>query len=272
LLLVERLSSPGSEERWLALGRTSKGLRPGVSVMVGEGDLEIRIDKRGQAGYLEMTLRAKEPIAALLNRCGRTPLPPYIRREPTAADAQRYQTVYADKEGAVAAPTAGLHFSESLLSQLRALGHQLVYLTLHVGPGTFSPVRSETVEAHPMHEEQYDLPATTAEAITRAKREGRQVLAVGTTVVRALESAAGANGELRAGPGRTNLLIYPPYSFRIVDALMTNFHLPRSTLLALVMSFAGIDLTRAAYAEAVAGNYRFFSYGDAMLVQGKAPR
>jgi S-adenosylmethionine:tRNA ribosyltransferase-isomerase len=165
----------------------------------------------------------------------------------------------------VAAPTAGLHLSQRLLDDLRAQGHELAYLTLHVGPGTFTPVRVPRIEDHPMHREHYYVPEATVEAIDRARREGRPVLAVGTTVVRALESAYRPSG-LMPGAGQTSLLIYPPYRFQVVGALLTNFHLPRSTLLALVMAFAGSDLTRRAYAAAVATSYRFFSYGDAMLI------
>jgi S-adenosylmethionine:tRNA ribosyltransferase-isomerase len=272
LLLVERLSGGGVEERWLALGRTSKGLRPGVTIEIETARLQITVGERAkEAGHIEVTLRADEPIEDVLARCGRVPLPPYIRREPDGGDTERYQTVYASKPGAVAAPTAGLHLSQRLLDELAARGHQLAYLTLHVGPGTFAPIRGDWLETHHMHEERYDLPEHTVEAVARAKREGRQILAVGTTVVRALESATGPNGQLLPGCRQTSLLIYPPYHFRSVDALLTNFHLPRSTLLALVMAFAGTDLVRRSYAAAVRAGYRFFSYGDAMLVQGKAP-
>lgn len=271
LLLVERLSGSGMEERWLALGKTSKGLRPGVAIEVEAAPLQILVGERSQeAGYIEVILRANEPIEDALARCGRVPLPPYIRREPEHDDAERYQTVYANKVGAVAAPTAGLHLSRRLLDELTAAGHQLAYLTLHVGPGTFAPIRSDSLETHPMHQERYDLSEQTADAVARAKREGRQILAVGTTVVRALESATDERGQLRPGCRQTSLLIYPPYRFRSVDALLTNFHLPRSTLLALVMAFTGTDLVRRCYRAAVDARYRFFSYGDAMLVQGKS--
>ena len=203
------------------------------------------------------------------------PLPPYIARAPDAHDAERYQTVYAAHAGAVAAPTAGLHFTPALLERLRAAGHTLAYVTLHVGPGTFAPLRSDDLDAHVMHEERYVIPEATATAIADARATGRCVLAVGTTVMRALESAAAlgsdgsqssGHGGLRAGEGRTALFIRPPYSFRATTALLTNFHLPRSTLLALVMAFGGVEPVRGAYAEAVARGYRFFSYGDAMLL------
>jgi S-adenosylmethionine:tRNA ribosyltransferase-isomerase len=196
------------------------------------------------------------------------PLPPYIRRADEPSDAARYQTVFAAQPGAVAAPTAGLHLSEALLAALRARGHELASVTLHVGPGTFAPLRAEVLSEHTMHEERYAIPEATALAIARAKREGRPVLAIGTTVVRTLEAAAAASGDdtVHASTGRTNIFIYPPYRFRVVDALLTNFHLPRSTLLALVMAFGGIEPVRHAYAQAVAARYRFFSYGDAMLL------
>jgi S-adenosylmethionine:tRNA ribosyltransferase-isomerase len=267
LLLVERLGQSGFEERWLALGRTSKGLRKGVILEVGSDELEITIAARREGGYVETILRAREPIERVLARLGRVPLPPYIRREPDDNDAERYQTVYANQQGAVAAPTAGLHLSRRLLDALATGGHQLAYLTLHVGPGTFAPIRADFLAMHPMHQERYHLPEQTVQAIAHAKREGRQVLAVGTTVVRVLESAVDKNGLPQPGSRQTSLLIYPPYEFRVVDALLTNFHLPRSTLLALVMAFAGKELVRRAYAAAVETGYRFFSYGDAMLIQ-----
>jgi S-adenosylmethionine:tRNA ribosyltransferase-isomerase len=203
---------------------------------------------------------------AAIERAGEVPLPPYIRREVAEADAERYQTVYATHPGAVAAPTAGLHFSAELLQALEARGHHFARVTLHVGPGTFRPVKAERLEDHPMHDERCEVPEATAAAIAEAKRCGRQVLAVGTTVVRTLESAASEDGVVAPGARRTRLFIHPPYRFRVVDALLTNFHLPRSTLLALVMAFGGIEPTRRAYAEAVAARYRFFSYGDAMLI------
>jgi S-adenosylmethionine:tRNA ribosyltransferase-isomerase len=194
------------------------------------------------------------------------PLPPYIRRDPLAADRERYQTVYATREGAVAAPTAGLHLTERLIGELDAKGSILERVTLHVGPGTFAPVRAERLDDHEMHSERWEVSESTAQAIARERANGRPVLAVGTTVVRTLESAADDDGVVRAGSGETRLFIRSPYAFRAVGALLTNFHLPRSTLLALVMAFGGVANVRAAYAEAVRERYRFFSYGDAMLI------
>ncbi len=206
-------------------------------------------------------------VAEVLQRCGEIPLPPYIEREegPTDEDRERYQTVYAAEPGSVAAPTAGLHFTETLLAGVRAAGHEFAAVTLHVGPGTFTPVRG-SVESHRMEEESFSIAETTASRIAGAKSEGRPVVAVGTTAVRALESAA-CPGGVRAGSGASSLFIRPGHRFAVVDCLVTNFHLPGSTLLALVMALAGRDLVRRAYEEAVANRYRFYSYGDAMLIR-----
>lgn len=272
LLLVERLGPAGRQERWLALGRASKGLRAGTSLAVDDPELSIRIDAVRGGGEVEVLLHAASGVAAALARVGLLPLPPYIRRAPEVLDQSRYQTVFAAHEGAVAAPTAGLHLSETLLAELRARGHELAFVTLHVGPGTFAPLRAESLAEHTMHEERYVVPESTASAIERAKREGRPVLSVGTTVVRTLEAAADEHGVVVPREGRTSIFIYPPYRFRVVDALLTNFHLPRSTLLALVMAFGGVDAVRHAYAQAVAARYRFFSYGDAMLITSAAAR
>lgn len=264
LLLIERLTQPGAVERWLALG---KGLRVGAEIAFAEGALRAVVCGRRAPGF-EVELTAATSVSDALQASGRIPLPPYIRREPDVLDKERYQTVFAEHEGAIAAPTAGLHLSERLLTQLKARGHELAFITLHVGPGTFAPVRDDDLSMHPMHAERYFVPEATVEAITRAKRDGRQILAVGTTVVRALEAASDVQGQLKPGPGSTSLFIYPPYRFRVVDALMTNFHLPRSTLLALCMAFGGIDPVRNAYQSAIAKGYRFYSYGDAMLIGG----
>jgi S-adenosylmethionine:tRNA ribosyltransferase-isomerase len=209
---------------------------------------------------------ARKTLAALLDAAGRVPLPPYISREPDRADKERYQTVYARTLGAVAAPTAGLHFTPRLLDELVERGIQIAPLTLDVGPGTFLPVREDEVARHRMHSETFFIPEATAIAVNRAKAECRRVVAVGTTVVRALESATTRDGAVRAGAGETSLFIQPGYVFRQVDALVTNFHLPRSTLLILVSAFAGRERVLAAYEEAVRHGYRFFSYGDAMLI------
>jgi S-adenosylmethionine:tRNA ribosyltransferase-isomerase len=267
LLLVERLSDAGACERWLAMGRASKGLRAGEQIAFEDAALTATI-VGPRDGSLEVELRGEPDVSTCVQRSGQIPLPPYIRRAPAPEDSERYQTVYAAHEGAVAAPTAGLHLSERLLAELRALGHEIAYVTLHVGPGTFAPLRSADVAGHAMHAERYTIPAATAEAVRLARERGKQVLAVGTTVVRALEAAAGEGGTLRAGSGRTALFIYPPYEFKVVDALLTNFHLPRSTLLALVMAFGGVQAVRRAYRSAVEERYRFYSYGDAMLLGG----
>jgi S-adenosylmethionine:tRNA ribosyltransferase-isomerase len=209
----------------------------------------------------------QEDFTALLERLGEVPLPPYIKRQTggRVEDRERYQTVYARHPGAVAAPTAGLHFTEELLADLRGRGIETVFLTLHVGAGTFQPIRVEQIETHKMEEEEYELSEGVAQRINAAKSAGRKIIAVGTTTTRALESAGTPYGKLQAGRHRTSLFIYPGYRFRVIDGLITNFHLPRSTLLLLVSAFAGRELILKAYAEAVAQRYRFYSYGDAML-------
>jgi S-adenosylmethionine:tRNA ribosyltransferase-isomerase len=267
-LLVEKLAGAAGEH-WLALGQTHKGVREGM-LLVSEGErLSAKVlELRGGGEVVLELIAAGGDVASTLEIIGSVPLPPYIRRAPQAADLTRYQTVFARQAGAVAAPTAGLHLSEQLLSQLQAAGHELAYVTLHVGPGTFAPLRAADLRQHVMHSEQFVIPDETAAAIARAKAAGRPVVAVGTTVVRTLEANA-ADGGVRAGAGRTAIFIYPPYQVRVIDALLTNFHLPRSTLLALVMAFAGEATARAAYTEAVAQRYRFFSYGDAMLIRGE---
>jgi S-adenosylmethionine:tRNA ribosyltransferase-isomerase len=262
-------TAPGSE-RWSALGQTHKGIRPGMPLSSADGSLTAQVLELPGGGELVLELSAREgSVAEALERVGQLPLPPYIRRAPDAADRTRYQTVFAAHAGAVAAPTAGLHLSEALLAELTGRGHELAYVTLHVGPGTFAPLRAADLREHRMHAERYSVPEATADAIARARASGRPVVAVGTTVVRTLEaSAAESGGEVRPGAGKTAIFIYPPYRFRVIDALLTNFHLPRSTLLALVMAFAGRDVALAAYRAAVAERYRFFSYGDAMLIRG----
>jgi S-adenosylmethionine:tRNA ribosyltransferase-isomerase len=271
LLLVERLGAEGPSERWVALARPKKRLGEGTVVRVGEGAMTATVAAHREGGEVEVVLDAGgAPIMDVLERVGRVPLPPYIRREAGAEDRDRYQTVYADTPGAVAAPTAGLHLSERLLEELRARGHRLARVTLHVGPGTFQPVQGDDLKGHAMHAERYVVSEEAAQAIRDARAEGRPVVAVGTTVVRTLESSVGDDDAVRAGAGSTRLFIRPPYRFRVVDALLTNFHLPRSTLLALVMAFGGIEPVRRAYAEAVRERYRFYSYGDAMLIRGGA--
>jgi S-adenosylmethionine:tRNA ribosyltransferase-isomerase len=264
LLLVERLQDGHSAQRWLCMGRPLKSLRGTLRV----GALELELGARQGEALIEVTLRAPD-VEAALEEAGQMPLPPYIARQPAQADRERYQTVFARAPGAVAAPTAGLHFGDELLQALERAGHQRAFVTLHVGPGTFAPLSVDDLREHPMHHEHYEISAETADAIARARREGRPVVAVGTTVVRTLEASLRKHGVVTAGRDATNLFLYPPTEIRAIDSLVTNFHLPRSTLLALVMAFAGIEPTRHAYRAAVQGAYRFFSYGDAMLIRGQ---
>jgi len=269
-LLLLRKSADG-RERWLAMGRSSKGLREGMELTMGDGKLIARVTRLLDRGQVEVELQGEGDIDALIERVGQMPLPPYIRRAAESADRTRYQTVYARSAGAVAAPTAGLHFTESSLDALEEAGHRISYVTLHVGPGTFQPVQTKSLDEHEMHEEAYEVPEATAAALALALAEHRPIVAVGTTVVRTLESSVDAEGNPCAGIGTARLFIRPPYRFQLVDHLVTNFHLPRSTLLALVMAFAGVDLTRRAYREAAARRYRFYSYGDAMLIRRGLP-
>jgi S-adenosylmethionine:tRNA ribosyltransferase-isomerase len=269
-------------ERWRAMGRASKPLRPGGRIQVrgeaeGAPSLEVRIEGKGRAGddgLLEVLLVGEPgtPIVAALEALGHMPLPPYMHRADEASDRERYQTVFARVPGAVAAPTAGLHLSEALLARLRDRGIIEASVTLHVGLGTFQPVTADDLDHHPMHSEAFTVPAATVRAIAEARERGAPVVAVGTTVVRALESAADPErpGHALAREGETRLLIQPGYAFRVVDRLITNFHLPASTLLALVSAFAGRERVLAAYQAAIDARYRFYSYGDAMLIQSRA--
>lgn len=248
---------------WAALTTRMAKLTPGKRLVLPEGlDIEVaeaRPDER-------VFSFSREIDDDYLERNGHLPLPPYIRREDVPADAERYQTVYARERGSSAAPTAGLHFTEEILAGLREAGVELRFVTLHVGLGTFLPVRAESIEDHRMHREEYSIPAATADAVNAAKRDGRPVVAVGTTSVRTLESAWTDEG-LPAASGSTSIFIYPGYRFKAVDMMFTNFHTPESTLLMLVSAFAGRERILAAYAEAVRERYRFFSYGDAMLIR-----
>ena len=263
--LVERVLD---HERVLAQLRASKPPRAGSRLEFANGAGNVNaaevIGRHDQ--FFELRFIDCDDVFVWLERAGSTPLPPYINHSPVDDDDERYQTVYARVPGAVAAPTAGLHFDGTLLAALAARGAELAYLTLHVGAGTFQPLRNENLAEHHMHGECYSLPQATVNAIAAARHAGKRVLAVGTTSLRALESAA-ADGELRAGDGETHLFITPGYRFRIVDRLLTNFHLPRSTLLMLVSAFAGMDNIRRAYQYAIEQRYRFFSYGDAMLIE-----
>jgi S-adenosylmethionine:tRNA ribosyltransferase-isomerase len=262
--LVERVLPP---RRALAMLRASNSPRPGARIRFGDGGGATVVERRDEFFVLEFD----DDVGQVLERCGQLPLPPYIERPATDDDAARYQTVYARVPGAVAAPTAGLHFDAPMLDRLARMGVQVAHVTLHVGAGTFQPVRVDNVEDHVMHSERYEIPEATAAAIAQAQARGGAVTAVGTTSLRALESAAGTGG-VTAGTGETRLFIRPGYRFRVVDRLLTNFHLPRSTLLMLVSSFAGLENVRAAYRHAVQERYRFFSYGDAMLVERASQR
>ncbi len=273
--LFEREIEPGA---WQVLLEGSRRLRIGEELTI-EADasrtVSMRLEERLDLGRWRVSIEPEGPAEQILERIGRTPLPPYIRRtedQATTRDAEdrkRYQTVYARRPGAIAAPTAGLHLSESLLKQLADVGVETTFVTLHIGTGTFAPIRSERIADHTMHDEWFDFLHDSAQAVNACKARGGRVIAVGTSAVRVLESAARRaenGGSLCAGAGFTNLFIYPPYSFAVVDALLTNFHLPGSTLLALVMAFAGVDPLRKAYQHAIDRRYRFYSYGDAMLI------
>lgn len=258
------LLHPLGDERWLALGKPGSALRPGRRIRLAP-DVEIETVAVREDGYREVRFVGL-PADETIRRFGRLPLPPYIAREPIAADERRYQTVYAEREGSVAAPTAGLHFTPALLAALSARGVLTARIDLEVGPGTFKPVEVDDPADHPMHPESFEIPAEATRAIAELRARGGKLWAVGTTVVRALESAALPDGTVAAGRQETRLLITPGYSFRVVDRLLTNFHLPRSTLLMLVAAFGGYQRIMAAYRHAAAARYRFYSYGDAMII------
>jgi S-adenosylmethionine:tRNA ribosyltransferase-isomerase len=261
-VFVERIVA---EREALALVRAGHPLKAGRRLILGDG---VEAEVLGRDDDL-FRVRFAEPVAQLLERCGQMPLPPYIRHAPEAQDVERYQTVFAEKPGAVAAPTAGLHFDRATLDKIAARGTAIARITLHVGAGTFQPIRGDAVEGHRMHFERYAVPADAVETIEAARARGGRVLAVGTTVLRALESAA-REGGLRAVSGETDLFVAPGFEFRVVDRLLTNFHLPRSSLLVLAAAFAGLESIRRAYAHAIAARYRFYSYGDAMLIERPA--
>jgi S-adenosylmethionine:tRNA ribosyltransferase-isomerase len=260
-ILVERLLST---RQALAFVRASKTPKAGSHIRLADGpELEVL----GRHGDLfQLQCREAETFLDILEAHGKLPLPPYIERAAGALDESRYQTVYASEPGAVAAPTAGLHFDEAMLARLDAMGVARATVTLHVGAGTFQPVRVDNIAEHQMHSERFTVPEQTVARINAAREQGRRVMAVGTTSLRALESAA-RHGPLAAGAAETDLFITPGYRFRVVDRLLTNFHLPRSTLLMLVSAFGGHEALRAAYRHAVAQRYRFFTYGDAMLIE-----
>jgi S-adenosylmethionine:tRNA ribosyltransferase-isomerase len=305
VLLTRRL--PGEELLWEALVRPGRKIMPGERLYFGEPEvghaatdaaptagalLEAEVLTRGEFGERTLRFLPVPDFFARLERLGHIPLPPYIDREDTAEDRERYQTVFAREAGSVAAPTAGLHFTEEILQRIRERGVETASVTLHVGLGTFAPIRTEVVEEHKIHTEWYRISGETAEKIARAKREGRRVVAVGTTTVRTLEYAAGGGAErqaqeqgqlphtsqqracmghpvISAHSGEADIFIYPGYRFRLVDAMLTNFHLPKSTLLMLVSAFAGRERVLEAYRHAVRERYRFFSYGDCMFIENE---
>lgn len=262
--------SEGDPRHWEALVRPGSKLKPGRRVVVAAGELEVVVEEGRPDGIRVVRVESSLPVDAALECFGHIPLPPYLEREEKPMDRVRYQTVFARTPGSVAAPTAGLHFTEALLARIEAMGVETARVLLHVGPGTFRPVESERVEDHVMHRELWEVPAPAAEAVVRARDRGGRVWAVGTTVVRTLESAA-AEGKVVPGRGETRLFIRPGYRFRVVEGLITNFHLPRSTLLMLVAALAGHGRTLDAYSEAIREGYRFYSYGDAMVVPPASP-
>ncbi|MBC7963636.1 MAG: tRNA preQ1(34) S-adenosylmethionine ribosyltransferase-isomerase QueA, partial [Steroidobacteraceae bacterium] len=259
------LRRAGDSQRWECLLRSSKKFRDGQQILLESGMTAVVLSRCGQSNWL-IEFSGPEPFDAWLDREGHIPLPPYLQREDCDDDRERYQTVVARTPGAVAAPTAGLHFTPELLALLAAKGVQTSFVTLHTGLGTFQPVRVEHVEDHQIHKEFYCIPPETVDAVNRTKSGGGRVIAVGTTTARTLEYSAGVTGEVAAGDGEADIFIYPGYKFKVVDALITNFHLPESTLLMLVSALAGREFVLHAYRTAVARGFRFYSYGDAMFI------
>lgn len=262
-ILIERIIDA---HQAIAHVRASKAPKPGTMIELDQG-FGCEVTGR-EEDLFRVIFHSDCPLHQLLDRIGHMPLPPYITREDNAEDQNRYQTVFARQSGAVAAPTAGLHFDQSMMDLIKAKGIETAFVTLHVGSGTFQPVRVENLDEHQMHHEYFEVPDSTVAAVEKARERGGRVVAIGTTAVRALESAS-ANGKLEASFGDTNLFITPGYRFRSVDVLLTNFHLPESTLLMLVSAFAGHELIMKVYQHAIEQSYRFFSYGDAMLIHGK---
>lgn len=265
VLLLKRLDKDQGSNTWECLVKPGKKARRGTRLIFGNGELKGTVTDVAEDGNRRIRFEFEGIFEEILDRLGQMPLPPYITHE--LKDKERYQTVYARYDGSAAAPTAGLHFTEELLDELKAKGVSVAEITLHVGLGTFRPVKADKVEEHHMHSEFYRVDAEAAELINRAKSSGRRVVAVGTTSCRTLESAAGEDGSLSPCSGWTDIFIYPGYRFKIVDALITNFHLPKSTLVMLVSALAGRDSVLNAYREAVKERYRFFSFGDAMLIE-----
>jgi S-adenosylmethionine:tRNA ribosyltransferase-isomerase len=267
VLLVRQVGA----DRWETLVRPGRKVPVGERLLFGEGELEGVVEGRGDFGLRIVRFTSRNGFRHALDHLGHIPLPPYIHRADEPSDRERYQTVFAREGSAVAAPTAGLHFTPEIIARIRARGIEIAEVTLDVGLGTFEPVRTERLEDHPIHAEAYEIPEATAAALSRARREHRPVLAIGTTVVRALEDAASKNeghgDPLAAGKFEAEIFLYPGKAFRVVDQLLTNFHLPRSSLLALVAAFAGRENVLRAYRHAVDAGYRFYSYGDAMWVR-----
>ena len=259
------LIKQAAEGRWLVMGKPARALQVGRKLTFAGGELEAEVTARREDGRVELDFAVKD-ITSILNEIGEIPLPPYICRPPTEQDEERYQTVFARQQGAIAAPTAGLHFTDVVMEDLRRAGTGIQPILLHVGPGTFEPVRSEDPRCHRIEAEYYEVSFGAAEEINRRRAGGGRAIAVGTTSVRALETAVDERGVVRDLAGWTEAFIYPPYEFGAVDVLITNFHLPQSTLLMLVAAFAGYENLMKAYEEAVRENYRFYSYGDAMMV------
>lgn len=258
------LLTPRADGTWEAMGKPGSAMKPGKRITLGP-DAEVETVEVLEQGTRVVKFVGLDATAAMA-KYGHLPLPPYIARPDGPADEARYQTVYADREGSVAAPTAGLHFTEQALEALKALGVRFAHVDLEVGAGTFKPVEEEDPAKHHMHVERFEIPEATVKAIAETRAKGGKVWAVGTTVVRTLEAQADGKGNVKAGRGETNIFIRPPYRFQVVDHLITNFHLPRSTLLMLVSAFAGYDAAMAAYKHAIEQRYRFYSYGDAMVI------
>jgi S-adenosylmethionine:tRNA ribosyltransferase-isomerase len=273
-VLLTRQVAP---DEWEALVRPGRKIRVGERIEFGGGELSAEVLSRGEYGLRRLRLKAEGDVATTIERLGHVPLPPYILREDEPADRERYQTIFAERPGAVAAPTAGLHFSAAILERLRQRGIEMTSITLDVGLGTFQPIHEEEIERHKIHSERYEISEAAAKAICQAKRDRRPILAIGTTVVRALENAARKSaalhgeraGDLRieSGPAEADIFIKPGHAFRVVDQLLTNFHLPQSTLLVLVSAFAGREFILRAYQHAVEARYRFYSYGDCVWIR-----
>jgi S-adenosylmethionine:tRNA ribosyltransferase-isomerase len=257
----------GGEEIWEALVRPGRKVRTGEVLVFGEGELTAEVLGRGEYGLRTLRFHCSGIFEEVVERLGHVPLPPYIDRSDEPADRVRYQTVFAQRGRAVAAPTAGLHFTPATLEAIKRRGCRIVEITLEVGYGTFQPVRTETVERHRMHSEAYEISPEAADVLGQARARGRPILAVGTSVVRALEDCASRQGQIVPGRAEATLYIYPGYDFKVVRQLLTNFHLPRSSLLILVSAFAGREKVLAAYQHAVENRYRFYSYGDCMLIR-----